>query len=204
MAKIDTTRSGAASLIYSTYLGGEVSDFGIGIALGPSNVAYATGATSSLLFPTTTGAFQTTGHANGDAFVSLVDTGKAGAASLPYSTFLGGASGNLGNAIRADATGNAYVGGTTTSTDFPVTPGAFEPVLPAPRGAVLSPRLVPAATVRQTWYIPRFLAETEQARNRYWRLPSTRRILPMPTLQAKLSPPQPVSRFSLQQHFRRL
>jgi hypothetical protein len=133
LTRIDTTKSGGASLIYSTYIGGEVFDFGIAIALGPSNVAYATGATSSLLFPTTTGAFQTTGHANGVAFVSLVDTGKTGVASLKYSTFLGGLSGNSGNAIRADGTGNAYVGGATGSADFPVTPGAFEPVLPGVR-----------------------------------------------------------------------
>jgi hypothetical protein len=143
VTKIDTTKSGATSLVYSTYLGGEVSDFGIGIALGPSNVAYATGATSSLLFHTTTGAFQTTGHANGDAFVSLVDTGKAGAASLHYSTFLGGASGNLGNTIRADGAGNAYVGGTTISADFPVTPGAFEPVLPGAAGSGFVSKITP-------------------------------------------------------------
>jgi hypothetical protein len=128
VAKIDTTQSGPASLVYSTYLGGEASDFGVGIALGPNNVAYVTGSTISLLFPTTTGAFQTTGNAAQVAFVSLVDTGKAGAASLPYSTFLGGTNEDGGNAIRADSTGNAYVVGTTISTDFPVTPGALEPV----------------------------------------------------------------------------
>ncbi len=134
VTKIDTTQSGNASLVYSTYLGGEVLDFGVGIALGPNNVAYATGSTNSLLFPTTTGAFQTTGNAKGVAFVSLVDTGKAGAASLQYSTFLGGSNGDTGNAIRADGTGNAYVVGATSSADFPVTPGALEPVLPGTNG----------------------------------------------------------------------
>ena len=147
VARIDTTKSGAASLIYSTYLGGEVSDFGVGIALGGvSNVAYTTGATSSLLFPTTTGAFQTTGHVNGVAFVSLVDTGKTGAASLKYSTFLGGGSGNVGDAIRADGTGNAYVGGTTTSSDFPVTPGAFEPTRPSVKGSGFLSKINPAGS----------------------------------------------------------
>src|SRR6266478_4930588 len=70
LAKIDTTKSGAASLVYSTYIGGVVSDFGIGIALGPSNVAYATGSTCTVLFPTPIGAFQTTGNTNGVAFVT--------------------------------------------------------------------------------------------------------------------------------------
>jgi hypothetical protein len=130
VTKIDTTKSGNASLIYSTYLGGEVSDEGFGIALGPNNVAYATGTTESLLFPTTTGAFQTTGNAAGIAFLSLVDTGKTGAASLPYSTYLGGSGTATGNSVRADGTGNAYVVGSTDSPSFPVTPGAFEPVYP--------------------------------------------------------------------------
>jgi hypothetical protein len=134
VAKIDTTKSGNASLVYSTYLGGEVSDFGVGIALGPNNVAYATGGTKSLLFPTTTGAFQTTGNAKGVAFVSLLDTTKAGAASLQYSTYLGGTNEDGGNAIQADGAGNAYVVGTTISADFPVTPGALEPTRPSVAG----------------------------------------------------------------------
>ncbi|MFI5097235.1 MAG: SBBP repeat-containing protein [Candidatus Acidiferrales bacterium] len=131
VTKIDTTKSGNASLVYSTYLGGEVSDKGFGIALGPNNVAYATGTTESLLFPTTTGAFHTTGSAAGGlAFLSLVDTGKTGAASLPYSTYLGVTGTATGNAVRADGTGNAYVVGSTDKPDFPVTPGAFERVYP--------------------------------------------------------------------------
>ena len=130
VARIDTTKSGNASLVYSTYLGGEASDEGLGIALGPSNVAYATGTTESLLFPTTTGAFQITGSAAGSAFLSLVDTGKTGAASLPYSTYLGGTGTASGDGVGADGTGNAYVVGSTNSGDFPVTPGALEPVYP--------------------------------------------------------------------------
>jgi hypothetical protein len=134
VARINTGQSGNASLVYSTYLGGEASDFGVGIALGPNNVAYVTGGTSSLLFPTTTGAFQTTGNVNSSTFVSLVDTGKSGAASLKYSTYLAGTNFDTGNAIRADGSGNAYIVGATFSSDFPVTPGAFEPVLPGTHG----------------------------------------------------------------------
>lgn len=131
VAKIDTTKSGSASLVYSTYLGGEVRDFGFGIGLGPANVAYVTGTTNSLLFPTTTGAFQTTGNAAGVAFVSLVDTSKTGAASLQYSTFLGGTSVSTGIGIQSDAAGNAYVAGATAANiDFPRTPGALQPVYP--------------------------------------------------------------------------
>jgi hypothetical protein len=132
VTRLDTTKSGNASLIYSTYLGGEVFDFGSGIGLGPSNVAYVTGSTNSLLFPTTAGAFQTTGNAAGVAFVSLVDTSKTGAASLQYSTFLGGTNVTSGIGIRADGAGNAYVVGSTSAADFPVTSGAFLTVRPGP------------------------------------------------------------------------
>lgn len=131
VARIDTTKSGNASLIYSTYLGGQNRDEGVGIALGPSNVAYVTGKTLSTNFPTfPAGAFQTSGgNAFGTAFVSLVDTGVSGAASLKYSTYLGGTGGDTGIGIRADSAGNAYVvGSTSSSIDFPRTPGALQPV----------------------------------------------------------------------------
>ncbi|MGA2427434.1 MAG: choice-of-anchor D domain-containing protein [Candidatus Acidiferrum sp.] len=127
VARFDTTQSGAASLLYSSYLGGEAADFGDAIAVGPSNVTYLTGSTSSLMFPTTTGAFQTTGNANSVAFITLLDTSMNGSAGLKYSTFLGGSQTNTAFCIAADATGNAYVGGETQGADFPVTPGALEP-----------------------------------------------------------------------------
>jgi hypothetical protein len=132
VTKIDTTKTGSASLIYSTYLGGEIFEEGFAIALGPNNVAYVTGTTDSLLYPTMpAGAFQTTGHTSGNAFVSLIDTGKSGSASLTYSTYLGGSKGDTGNAIKVDSQGNAYVAGATSSdSDFPLTPGALQPAYP--------------------------------------------------------------------------
>ena len=141
VARIDTTKSGAASLIYSTYLGGEVLDEGFGIGLGPNSpnnvpVAYVTGLTQSLAFPTLpAGAFQknnpAAGGGNSAAFVSLIDTGATGSTSLTYSTYLGGTVNATGFGIRADAQGNAYVGGGTASLNFPLTAGAFEAVFPA-------------------------------------------------------------------------
>ncbi|HXM95019.1 MAG TPA: SBBP repeat-containing protein [Candidatus Dormibacteraeota bacterium] len=131
VSKIDTSggKTGTASLLYSTYLGGEKSDFGLAIALGPNNVAYVTGTTSSLNFPTFPGAFQTTGNAFGAAFISLLDTGLPGSTSLKYSTFLGGTGSTTAFGIRVDAAGNAYVAGQTNSASFPVTSGAFQTTL---------------------------------------------------------------------------
>jgi hypothetical protein len=134
VSKIDTSggKTGPASLLYSTYLGGENSDFGLAIALGPNNVAYVTGTTSSLTFPTFPGAFETTGSSSGTAFISLVDTTLSGSTSLKYSTFLGSTASTGSTTafgIRVDAAGNSYVAGQTNSTSFPVTSGAFQKTL---------------------------------------------------------------------------
>ncbi len=135
VTRIDTTQIGAASKIYSTYLGGAVFDEALAIALGPSNVAYVTGTTNSNGFPVTPGAFDTSGAASGRAFVSLIDTTLAPVPSLKYSTFLGGTGSDTGFGIRADAQGNAYVAGTTSSVDFPFPPkvsivGGFQATYP--------------------------------------------------------------------------
>ena len=135
MSRIDTsgTKAPAASLVYSTYLGGNDNlhlDYGLAIALKPnSTVAYVTGTTESLDFPTfptaAPGPFQSTGSTGGTAFLSVIDTGQTGSASLTYSTFLGGAQ-TTAFGIAVDATGNAYVVGGTSSTNYPLTSGAFQ------------------------------------------------------------------------------
>jgi hypothetical protein len=135
LSEIDTTiTTGAASLVYSTYIGGSgdspLGDFGTGIALkSGTTVAYITGTTDSADFPTTTGAYQTTcDAANGSAFVTLLDTSVG--TSLKYSTCLGGGS-STGYSVQADSTtGDAVVGGSTISPSFPVTSGAFQTALP--------------------------------------------------------------------------
>src|SRR6185437_5170709 len=47
--------------------------------------------------------------------------------SVIYSTIFGGNSFDEGIAIAIDRFGSAYIGGDTDSTDFPTTPGSFEP-----------------------------------------------------------------------------
>jgi len=88
--------------------------------------AYVTGVTTSTNFPTTADAFQTAsadGAAAGDAFATKLDPSGS---ALVYSTYLGGGSGDQGCGIAVDANGNAYVTGSTTSTNFPTTAGAFQ------------------------------------------------------------------------------
>jgi len=112
------------ALAYSTYLGGSGGDLGYGIAVDASGNAYVTGYTSSSNFPVTPGAFQTTfGGGLEDAFVSKLNaTGSA----LIYSSYLGGSSYDTGSSIAVDASGDVYVVGATTSSNFPTTPGAFQ------------------------------------------------------------------------------
>ncbi|HKV63404.1 MAG TPA: choice-of-anchor D domain-containing protein [Candidatus Acidoferrum sp.] len=129
--QIDTTKLALPSLLYLTYLGGTGPDFGNAIGLGPNNVAYLAGNTSSLNFPVSAGAFQTTGNAAGVGFVSLIDPAQPAANSLTHSTFLGGTGGDDPRGIQADAQGNAYVAGATSSTNFPVSAGAFQTNLAA-------------------------------------------------------------------------
>lgn len=128
LTRIDTTQPG---LVYSTYLGGDVNDFGLGIAVKPnSTIAYVTGSTSSPAFPTfPANTYQAVAATSfpGVAFVSLIDTALPKSTALNYSTFLG-ESGTTAFAIAVDAAGNAYVGGQTNNRSFPVTPGAFQPM----------------------------------------------------------------------------
>jgi hypothetical protein len=117
-------------LAYSTYLGGSGGDAGNAIAVDSAGYVYVAGQTSSTNFPVTTGAFQTTNHAtvNGlNAFVTKLNpTGTA----LVYSSYLGGSGSNNGgdqaSGLAVDSSGNAYITGSTYSTDFPVTQGAFQ------------------------------------------------------------------------------
>jgi hypothetical protein len=111
------------ALVYSTYIGGSWYDEGYGIAVDGSGYAYVTGKTSSTNYDVTTGAFQTTNGGNADVFVTKLNaTGTA----LVYSTYIGGSGGEEGYGIAVDGSGNAYVTGYTESTDYDVTPGAFQ------------------------------------------------------------------------------
>jgi hypothetical protein len=107
--------SGSA-LVYSTYLGGSGDDQGSGIAVDSSGNVYVTGRTNSHDFPTAN-ASQAANAGGEDAFVAKINPSGT---SLMYSTYLGGGGSDNGQKIALDSSGNAYVVGTTFSTDFPV------------------------------------------------------------------------------------
>jgi len=114
--------SSGAELVFSTYLGGSGgsyfgADAASGVALGPGGNPYVVGTTYSKDFPTKN-PFQSSLKStnSGNAFVTkLTSTG-----ALVYSTYLGGSGADTGAAVAIDSHANAYVTGSTTSTDFPV------------------------------------------------------------------------------------
>jgi hypothetical protein len=104
-----------SALRYSTYLGGNKTDGGLGIAVDSVGDAYVTGYTYSTNFPTAN-PLQPANRGATDAFVAKIDSTGS---TLLYSTYLGGTSTDVGNGIAVDSGGNAYVTGQSSSTDFP-------------------------------------------------------------------------------------
>jgi len=150
IAKLDPTKSGPASLVYATYLGGSGDDnliafpWGI-LAVDNLGNAYVTGGTTSTDFPTVD---PVQAHLGGgyDAYVAKINsTGTA----LIYSTYLGGSGDDIGRGIAVDSNGNAYVTGQTSSTNFSVTANSYQKVFGGSSDAFVT-KLVPVAFVTPT------------------------------------------------------
>jgi Tol biopolymer transport system component/photosystem II stability/assembly factor-like uncharacterized protein len=121
-----------SAFLFSSYLGSGRGEAATGIAVDSSGNQYVTGNTGGTDFPTTAGAYQTTLRGATDLFITKFSTSS----TLSYSTYLGGGAfedGIVG--IGVDAAGNAYVSGRTSSTDFPVTAGAFQSAIGNPASA---------------------------------------------------------------------
>jgi hypothetical protein len=104
-----------SALVYSTYLGGVGHDIGYHIAVDSVGDAYVVGFTLSTDFPTRN-PLQPANGGGYDVFVSKIN--PAGSA-LVYSTYLGGSGDDGGYGIAVDSADNAYLTGSTLSTDFP-------------------------------------------------------------------------------------
>jgi hypothetical protein len=123
-AFVAKVNSSGTALIYAAFLGGSCGDSGAGIAVDSAGYAYVAGRTCSSNFPVYVGPDLTHNGAY-DAFaVKLNLTGTA----LVYSGFIGGSAlnGDFGYGIALDALRNAYVTGSTYSSDFPTTSAAYD------------------------------------------------------------------------------
>lgn len=134
-------------LIASTYLGGNGDDAALDLALGADHNVYVTGGAGSSNFPTTPGVLQTTrsSPAGRDVFVAKLNPSLS---RILYSTLLGGSADQFASRIRVDEAGAAYVSGSTTSADFPMSPAsprAFQNTYAGPSGATC-PALSDATT----------------------------------------------------------
>lgn len=119
VSKLDTSKVGTEQLVYSTYLGGTLQEYGFGIALDSNRNAYITGETESNNFPTKNAFQETSGSPTSniaDAFVTKLN--PAGS-DLVFSTYLGGTGWDSGHGITVNGDGNVYVTGGTPSDDFP-------------------------------------------------------------------------------------
>ncbi|AXC10325.1 Cell surface protein [Acidisarcina polymorpha] len=116
-------------LAYSTFLGGSYDDFLTSIALDVQGNAVIVGMNLLTNFPVTSGAYQKTVK---DMFVTKLNTAGA---TLIYSTYLGSTNSEDPRGVAVDASGNAYITGSTYSTDYPVTPGALKTLFHHDAGA---------------------------------------------------------------------
>jgi hypothetical protein len=113
-------------LIFSTYIGGTTGDKGYAIAVDGAGNSYITGYTDvfgTKQYPTTPGAYDTSGNMMEDVIVSKLN---ASGDKLLLSTLVSGSSMERGYGIDVDTSGYIYVAGWTRSSGFPTTNGAYQ------------------------------------------------------------------------------
>ncbi|MBN1891089.1 MAG: SBBP repeat-containing protein [Thermoflexales bacterium] len=114
LTRLDTTQSGAASLLYSTYFGGAQTERGLGIAVDEAGRMYVAGQTFSSPDLPVRNPYQAAPGGDWDGFVASFDA----AGALLYSTYLGGSQKDWLHDVAVQS-GHAYVAGLTESTDMP-------------------------------------------------------------------------------------
>lgn len=106
---------------FETKLGGTGYDSAWDMAMDDLGNIYVTGTTASTNFPSTTGVYDTTANGGNDVFITkLNETGV-----VQWSTYLGGSGVDMGYGIALDSSG-IYLTGSTQSTNFPTTVGAYQ------------------------------------------------------------------------------
>jgi hypothetical protein len=145
---LDLRLPGALGLVWSTYLGRAGSDFATSLAVDRHGAVTVGGSTADWGFPTTAGAAQPRhGGATWDNFVCRFDPPRNGDAHLSESTFLGGRRDDANLfAIALDGRGEAVVLGSTTSDNYPTTPGCLQPGLSGGQDTVVT-----KLTMLPTW-----------------------------------------------------
>lgn len=114
-------------LTYGSYMGGELVDDGRGIALDANGLVYFACSSNSTMFPAAGNQYQPNLAGAFDVVVGVMDLTQVGAASLLYTTYLGGNQNDMARGLTVDSSGNIVVTGYTLSSNFPVTADAAQP-----------------------------------------------------------------------------
>jgi uncharacterized protein (TIGR03437 family) len=117
-----TKLDASGNVVFSDLLGGSAASAAQAVAVNAARQVIVSGTSSTAGFPTTSGAYSVASSANHPYLLTLDPTGTKAVFS---------ATGIGGNAIALDPAGNIYVAGTTYLLDYPTTPGAYQPTLPA-------------------------------------------------------------------------
>ncbi len=169
-----------SSIVYSTYLGGanltyvggSTTQVGRAVSVDPSGEAVVAGITMATDFPTTN-AYQSS--ASPDQSGDLGEYGfltkfAPDGTSVVFSTYLAGSSLNASDScadcfpiseildVATDASGNAYVTGYTTTTDFPVTPGALTTVFPGANSSSFVSKFTSSGGLAYSTYLGGFIS----------------------------------------------
>ncbi|MCU0424023.1 MAG: IPT/TIG domain-containing protein [Candidatus Kapabacteria bacterium] len=122
LAVIDPNIAGTAGLIYGTYFGVNEDDIIFDVKVGKDGTVSLLGYAAI----TTPGAMFTANRGGSDVFYSQMDLRRSGKAQLLYSTAIGGAADEGGRNLALDNAGQPVITGFTSSTNFPVSPRAFQ------------------------------------------------------------------------------
>ncbi len=125
-----------------------------------NGAAYVVGTCSMQNYYATSGAYQTTIAGQTDAFVTKIDS----AGNIVFNTFIGGTGGEIGYSVDVNLAGQAYVAGSTYSSNFPVTPDAFRSSQSNSNGDAFVARLnASGSALRYSTYLGGGVAQTVRA-----------------------------------------
>jgi uncharacterized protein (TIGR03437 family) len=113
-----------SAILYNGTLAGTKSETAKALLVDTAGNAVVAGTTTSPDFPVSPGVLQSRLSGTANLFIARLDA----AGKVALATYLGGSGIDTPTVLQADSAGNIYVGGSTSSPDFPTTPGVFQPV----------------------------------------------------------------------------
>ncbi len=122
IAGFDPSKSGDATLFFSTFLGGSSFEEGNGITIAANGTLWVVGQTYSTDFPGAGNAYNFGSNGSADGFIVNIDPGG----NYLYSTYIGGSGVDSAQRVTLDSKGRVVVTGYTLSTNFPVSAGAVQ------------------------------------------------------------------------------